>query len=102
MGNAIWEIYTDGRGESNVNANFMITDGIAAAGVIGVILVSVFFYFLLCYLNKLSNRFEFNFVIALMVGIVTAFTNVSIFTTLLSSGLFLIMLFFRYSTVQKH
>lgn len=101
MGNAIWEIYTDGRGESNVNANFLITDGIATAGVVGVILASVFFYFLLCYLNKLSNRFEFNFVIALMVGIVSSFTNLSIFTTLLSSGLLLIMLFFRFSTVTR-
>lgn len=100
MGNAIWEIYTNGRGESNVNANFLITDGVAAAGLIGVILITVFFYFLLCYLNKLSNRFEYNFVIALMVGIISSFTNLSIFTTLLSSGLFLIMLFFRYTTIK--
>ena len=95
MGNAVWDAYT-GRDTSNVNANFWLTDGVAAAGVLGVILISLFFYFLLVFLNKLSNSHNPIVVFSLLIPIIVSLTNVSIFTTLLSSGLFFAMFILRY------
>ena len=96
LGHAISEAYGGADMESNANANFMVTDGIAAGGLVGLFIISIIFYFLLCHLNKLSNNYRFCFVISTMSGIIMAFTNVSIFTTILSCGLILLLIFFRY------
>ena len=95
LGNAVWGEYT-GNDSTNANANFWLTDGTAAAGVIGVFLVSFFFYFLLVYLNKLSNAHDQATVFAMLISIIIALTNVSVFTTLLSCGLIIAMVILRY------
>lgn len=95
MGNAVWDAYT-GSDVNNANANFWLTDGTAAAGVVGVILISIFFYYLLVFLNKLSNAHEQTVVFAMLIPIVTSATNASIFTTILSSGLLFAIILLRY------
>ncbi len=98
LGYAISEIYADKVGQSN--SNFLVTDGIASGGVIGIILISIFFYYLISYLNKVTNRFDFYFVAASMIGVITGLSNLSIFTTLLSSGLLFLIVFFRYLNIN--
>ncbi|MFR9532215.1 MAG: hypothetical protein SNG59_05550 [Rikenellaceae bacterium] len=103
MGKAVWALYSGkGYDESmNANANFFITDGIAAGGVVGVCIISLIFYFLLKQLNKISHRHNKNFVFLTCLGISMNLLNVSLFTTLVSGGLIIIMLFFRYTTVPS-
>lgn len=100
LGNAVWEEYT-GSDENNANANFWLTDGTAAAGVLGVLLISVFFYYLLVYLNKLSNAHDQTTVFSILIPTVVSLTNVSIFTTLLSSGLIFGMIILRYCSFSQ-
>lgn len=99
LGNAVWDAYT-GNDVNNANANFWLTDGTAAAGVVGVILISVFFYFLLVYLNKLSNAHNQTVVFSMLIPIVISATNASIFTTILSSGLLFAMIVLRYCNLD--
>lgn len=101
IGHAISEAYGGYDTESNANANFMVTDGIAAGGVVGIIIISVFAYYLFSFLNKLSNNYRFSFILASLTGIIIGFTNMSIFTTILSAGLFILLLFYRYTSIQK-
>lgn len=101
LGTAISEAYGGYDTESVSNSNFLVTDGIAAGGLVGLFVISVLFYFFLCYLNKLSNNYRFNFVISAMAGIIMAFSNVSIFTTILSCGLILLLVFLRYVKFNK-
>lgn len=101
LGTAISEAYGGYDTESVSNANFLVTDGIAAGGLVGLFIISVLFYYFLCHLNKLSNNYRFNFVISAMAGIIMAFSNVSIFTTILSCGLILLLVFFRYVKFNK-
>lgn len=95
LGNAVWEAYK-GSDVNNANANFWLTDGTAAAGVFGVLLISLFFYFLLVYINKLSNNHDKTTVFSMLIPIIISLTNASIFTTLLSSGLIIGMIILRY------
>lgn len=95
IGNAVWDAYS-GNDANNANANFWLTDGTAAAGVIGVLIISVFFYFLLVYLNKFSNAHDRTTVFSMLIPIIIALTNASIFTTLLSGGLIIGMIILRY------
>ena len=84
----------------NANANFLATDGVAAMGIWGVLLVSILFYFLLKYLNKVSKGHNTDFVFILCLGSILSLLNVSLFTTLLSCGLILIIICLKYSTIR--
>ena len=101
LGKAVWAGLTNGNEDTamNANANFLVTDGIAAGGMFGVILISIVFFFLLIYLNKISMRHNQSFVFMLLLGSILSFLNVSLFTTILSCGLFFIIIFFKESTI---
>ena len=88
--------------EANMNANFMVTDGIAAGGLLGVLFISVLFYFFLIILNRLTNRFEYCFVVSIMTGAVISLTNNSLFTTLLTCGLLVVLLIYKYIKVDSY
>lgn len=87
---------------ANMNANFMVTDGIAAGGLLGVLFISVLFYFFLIILNRLTNRFEYCFVVSIMTGAVISLTNNSLFTTLLTCGLLVVLLIYKYIKVDSY
>lgn len=102
LGKAVWSGYT-GKGLSevmNANANFLATDGIAAMGAWGILFISILFFFLLKYLNKISERHNTDFVFILSLGCILSLLNVSLFTTLLSCGLIIVAIFLRYSTIK--
>lgn len=102
LGKAVWGGYS---GESaddamNANANFLATDGVAAMGIWGVLFVSIIFYFLLKYLNRISKSHNTDFVFILCLGSTLSLLNVSLFTTLLSCGLIFIIICLKYSKVR--
>jgi hypothetical protein len=101
LGNAVWATYTGNPDAMNANANFMVTDGIAACGILGMIIITIVFYYLLAYLNKLSNNHDQTIVLTLLVGSISSLTNVSLFTTFITSGLLFCMIFLRYTKIKN-
>lgn len=99
LGNAVWEAYT-GENDMNANANFWLTDGVAAFGILGVVLITILFYVLLLYLNKISNAHNQSIIFAMFIPIIIIFTNASLFTTLLSGGLIIAMIILRYCKLE--
>lgn len=101
LGNAVWTIYR-GRGvHTNANANFLLTDGFAALGIPGILLIAIVFYCILVYLNRISNNHDKAFVMATLTGTILAVTNVSLFTTILSCGFIFCILLFRFTQTRQ-
>lgn len=102
LGKAVWAGVTgkDAAEIMNANANFLVTDGVASCGLLGVFIISIVFFFLLIYMNNLSARHDQNFVFMLLLGSILSLLNVSLFTTLLSCGLLIIFVFLRYTTID--
>lgn len=102
LGKAVWAGLTGGEETEvmNANANFLVTDGVAACGLLGVFIISIVFFLLLIYMNKLAAKHNPNFVFVLLLGSILSLLNVSLFTTLLSCGLLIIFVFLRCTTVE--
>lgn len=79
--------------ENNANAFFWTTDGIASCGGTGLIIISIIFFAYLVFLNKLpTNRISKTNIMLMFVPSLTALLNSSMFTYLLSHGIFIIVL----------
>lgn len=80
-------------GGINVNGGLWASDGIAAFGLIGIIISSIiassFFYII----DSLSKEVDTRLVVLMLGFLPFSFLNISFFTTILSSGLFLFVLF---------
>lgn len=80
-------------GGINVNGGLWASDGIAAFGPIGIIISSIiassFFYII----DTLSKEMDARLVVLMLGFVPFSFLNTSLFTTILSSGLFLFVLF---------
>lgn len=80
----------------NANANFWVTDGVAAMGVPGVILISllmvIFLLFLKIFFKEENRIFQF----MVFTSAIMTMLNVSFFTTLLSGGLFFLILILKF------
>ena len=89
-------LYYTGNPEVNANANFWCTDGIAAFGVIGLLTASVACALFFWALDSSSSRVDVRF--SAMIVSFTALTlaNASLFTTLITGGAVLLMLFFKF------
>lgn len=77
--------------EVNSNAIFWATDGIAAMGSFGVIIISIIVAFFFAFLNsnfKNSN----NFMLLIFTPAILTILNASFFTTLLSGGLLFLII----------
>lgn len=79
-------------GSQNANANFLLTDGIAAAGIFGLLLIGLVFYFLLHILNSISYRYRLSDLLVIFLPTLSYVMNTSLFTTLLSNGLLILIL----------
>ena len=101
LGNAVWSIYRGWGVNTNANANFLLTDGYAAMGITGMILISIVFFVILIYTNKLSNNHDMPFVLAMLTGAILAFTNISLFTAFVSCGFFFCLILLRYTDTRK-
>lgn len=73
----------------NVNANYLATDGIAAFGVAGILVVTAISAILFRTVTKLLERTDRQLVSTTLVAFLTYLSNVSLFTALLSYGGFL-------------
>lgn len=79
-------------GSQNANANFFLTDGVAACGLVGIIIIGVFFTVILMLINSISARYKKSDMFIMFMPTIAYFLNASIFTTLLSSGLFILII----------
>jgi len=78
----------------NANANFWATDGIAAMGILGVIVITLLFFFVLAFFNSATKNINTLFALLLMIPFIYSILNVSLFSSLLTGGGFFILLFF--------
>ncbi|ETR76450.1 hypothetical protein X566_17630 [Afipia sp. P52-10] len=93
IGRIVGEHYYPSRGV-NQNANIFASDGIAAAGTVGILVVGAIFAILIFTINRASRTWALRFAIPALLPLTFALLNASIFTTLLSFGGFAWLLFF--------
>ena len=79
-------------GNMNANANFFLTDGVAALGITGLIIIGLIFLLMLVIINAISYRYELKDLFIIIIPALSCLMNVSIFTTLLSNGLFILLI----------
>ena len=79
-------------GSQNANANFLLTDGVAAAGIFGLLLIGLVFYVLLHILNSISYRYRLSDLLVIFLPTLSYILNTSLLTTLLSNGLLILIL----------
>ncbi|WYX28664.1 hypothetical protein WJ976_24880 [Achromobacter denitrificans] len=80
--------------ESNSNASLFATDGAAALGPIGIIVISILLAFWLVLLDRATRDWDRRLVLPLLLPIGLALVNVSFFTMLTSFGGIIWLLFF--------
>lgn len=79
-------------GSQNANANFFLTDGVAAAGLAGIIFIGLLFLGILILINSISARYKRTDIFIIFMPTMAFFLNTSIFTTLLSNGLLFLII----------
>lgn len=79
-------------GQQNANANLFLTDGMAAAGLNGVIFIGIVFLMILIFLNSISYKYKNTDLFIIVLPALSFLLNVSVFTALLSDGLFVLLL----------
>jgi hypothetical protein len=84
--------YYYGHQELTANATFWSQDGLAAFGTVGIVIVTFFAAFVLWLLDSVTQGLQIRFVVTGLVGTILAFTNTSLFTTLVTGGLGLFLL----------
>lgn len=85
----------------NANANFWATDGVASHGILGILIANILFFLILVLFNTVSRNFNKLFIIFLFLPFISVFLNTSIFTSLLSGGAFLSIIFLINLKKQK-
>ena len=73
----------------NANATFFLTDGYAAQGIIGIIIIGVLFLIFLTIINAIVHRYKVFDIMVIFLPCLSYLLNTSIFTTLLSNGMFI-------------
>lgn len=81
-------------GVQNANANFILTDGYAGAGLVGIVVICIFFYFLLQFINTVTSEYKLVEAFVMLIPTIAIFLNISLFTTFLSNGFILLLLLF--------
>lgn len=89
-------------GSQNANANFFLTDGVAACGLVGLCIIGIFFLILLIFINSISARYKKTSLFVLFMPTISYFLNASIFTTLLSNGLFILILLLACTNIKQN
>lgn len=86
---------------SNSNANIFAADGVAAAGGLGIIIISVIFALYLILLDYFSRNIDPKFKVIVAFPIGFALTNGSLATVLLTFGGIFWLLFYFYIGTKK-
>lgn len=85
--------------ESNSNASLFATDGAAALGSVGIVVISILLACWLILLDRATRDWNRRFVLPLLLPIGLALVNVSFFTMLTSFGGIIWLLFFYSAKV---
>ena len=88
--------YTVSYGDGNSNASVWAMAGIAAAGPLGCVLVSIAFIVVKKYISKYCDNENLMYYLIIILPSVSYFTNVSLFTSLFTGGILLIIVLFKY------
>lgn len=91
-------------GDGNANAIFWLMDGVAAAGIYGIVIISIIFIVVKSILNTISLKCSTALCVVVMLNGIMSMVNVSLFTALFSCGfivLYLIFLFFDLSILKE-
>ena len=88
-------VYQYGHPDANANSGIWATDGVAAAGPLGIIVVGVLLGVFLGFVNRMTKNVGHEFLSIAMVPLAMLMVNVSMFTTLASGGGFLLVLLVR-------
>ncbi|HLJ90089.1 MAG TPA: hypothetical protein VKZ53_24985 [Candidatus Angelobacter sp.] len=83
------------------NAHFWATDGIAALGLPGILLISAFAALVFWLLDSVAIRHELRFTVPLISFAALNIANLSIFTSLLTGGLSILMLFLYVMPLEE-
>ena len=86
----------------NANASFWASDGIASLGLPGILAISVFVAFVFYVVDVLSQHASVALCATALAVVALSFTNVSVFTALLTGGLGLLAVSFRFLTTDVH
>ena len=81
----------------NSNATFWMMDGVAAGGILGCIIISLIFILFKSFVNSMDTKVDRLLCVAMLLGGIFTLLNVSLFTSINSSGillLYLICIFF--------
>lgn len=78
--------------DANFNANFWATDGVAALGVAGVLIVSLLMAAVLKLISKLTYNINARCASILLTGFWLSILNSSLFTSMFSGGGFIILI----------
>lgn len=84
--------YLIGHGDAGANSNFWATDGIAASGSLGVVLIGLIVGIIFSIMNSFMRNINAVFAALSLTPFVMALANVSIFTSILSAGGFIVFL----------
>jgi len=79
-------------GTQNANANFFLTDGVASWGIFGIIIIGAIFFILLHFINAISYRYMKKDLLIIFLPALSYMLNASLFTTMLSNGLLVLIL----------
>lgn len=90
-----------GSSEANFNAGFWASDGIAAVGPVGLILVSIMVALFLVFLNAVSASFDQTFIALWLTGFWVTLMNAPLTTSLLSGGGLLMVAFLMFSRLES-
>jgi hypothetical protein len=82
--------------DMNANANFWATDGIAAYGLTGVVIVSIVLLFVMVLLNTITKKFDRKFILLLFIPFLSTLLNTSLFSTMWSGGGIFIIIFLLF------
>lgn len=86
----------------NTNASFWSMDGFASMGIIGVLLVSVFYGLFLIFLNSVSSKHSLMFVSSVLSVSVMTSIDTAFFTSLLTGGIGLLLIILMiYPAIQS-
>jgi hypothetical protein len=91
IGETITGYYTNN--PFNANANYFLTDGLIAVGVLGMPIAAVLCSIVFYVMDSAAKKHNIIFATLTMVYTGTNMMNVSIFTAFLSGGIFLLILF---------
>lgn len=83
-------------GDMNANASFLLTDGIAAAGIGGIICISIVFIVFKGLLNSIQLKYDKNICIVIFLPCMISFLNVSLFTSMITGGALVLYFLFKY------